>query len=416
MIRPLALYIGLRYTRAKRHNHFVSFIAVSSMLGIALGVAVLITVLSVMNGFDHEIKTRFFSMAPQLTITSFGQGIEKWQAMSDKVKQNPHVTGVAPFVGGQALMMNEGFNIPAVLYGVSPKLQSQVSDLKNKMVQGKFSNLKPGDFGIVVGVRLARRLALSMGDKVAVMIPKATVSIAGVHARLKQFTVVGIFKAGAGFGFDNRLAYIDLQDAQVLYLLGKNITGLRVKLDDVYNAPIVSQVLRQQLPTALSIGDWTGQFGAFFKAIKLEKTMMFLILILIIAVAAFNLVSSLVMTVTDKQSDIAILRTLGALPRTILSIFMIQGTIIGVVGLLIGLIGGVILSWNVTEVVNWIQNTFHVELLSANVYFVDYLPSKIELADVMHVMLIALGMSFVATIYPAWRASRTQPAEALRYD
>jgi len=303
-----------------------------------------------------------------------------------------------------------------VVTGILPSFESKMSNISDKMTEGKLSDLKANHFGIILGKSLADKLGLERGDKVTVLIPQATVTPAGIQPRLKRFTVVGIFDAGSGFGFDNHLGFINLHDAQKLFLLGDKVSGLRLKIKDVFDAPAFSQKLSHYLGEDYAISNWTGQFGAFFQAVKMEKTMMFLILLLIVAVAAFNLISSLVMVVNDKQSDIAILRTLGALPRTILATFMVQGSVVGVVGTLLGLIGGVLLALNATQIVNWVQHIFHVQFISSSVYFVDYLPSKIEWRDVLHVCLMALFMSFLATIYPAWRASRTQPAEALRYD
>ncbi len=416
MFKPLALYVGLRYTRAKRRNHFISFISLTSMLGIALGVAVLITVLSVMNGFDHEIHKRFFGMASQITVSSVSDGVADWQALERKLTKVAGVTGVAPFVGGQGLMTYEGVVQPAYLTGISLAEEPQVSELGSKMVVGQLSDLKAGQFGIILGQTLAEKLGLSVGDKVNVMIPKATVTPVGILPQFKRFTVTGVFSAGSGFNFDTSLAFIDLTDAQKLFQMGDKITGIRLKISNIYAAPMMSSIIARQLSPELMVSNWTQQFGAFFHAVSMEKTMMFLILVLIIAVAAFNLVSSLVMVVNDKQADIAILRTFGALPKTILGIFMVQGSFVGIIGTLLGLIGGIILALNATDIVNWLQNVLHMQLLSSGAYFVDYLPSRLQWTDVWHVCLVALGMSFLATIYPAWRASRTQPAEALRYE
>lgn len=416
MFKPLSICIGFRYTRAKKRNHFVSFISLSSMLGIALGVAVLITVLSVMNGFDHEIHTRFFGMAPEITVNDYSGKVEDWQKLGRIIDKMPGVIGSAPFVGGQGLLSNFDEVSPSVVTGISPQFEGNISNLTQKMQEGSLDSLQQGRFNIVLGKALAARLGVMLGDKVTLMIPQTSVTLAGVMPRFKRFTLSGIFSAGPGFNFDSRLAFINLEDAQKLFQLDDAVTGLRVKIKDVYSAPYLSQQLRAKLPRSTQVSNWTDQFGAFFKAVKMEKTMMFLILILIIAVAAFNLVSSLVMVVNDKQSEIAILRTLGAMPRTILAIFMVQGLFVGVFGTLLGLIGGIALALNATEIVSYLQQIFHMEILSSNVYFVDYLPSRLQWADVVEVCAVALLMSFLATIYPAWRASKTQPAEALRYE
>ncbi len=416
MFKPLPLFIGLRYTRAKRRNHFISFISMTSMIGIALGVMVLITVLSVMNGFDQQIQQRVFSMAPQVTISTYSNLLPDWQSMDKAVAHYPGVADTAPYIAGQGMLTGFGQVHPAMIFGVLPDREAKISQLANKMVVGKLDALTPGSFNIVLGQELATNLSAQVGDKVTLITPIAANTPMGIIPRYKRFTVAGIFNPGSGFGFDTTLAYVNLKDAQVLYQLGTQVSGLRLKLDNLYQAPDISNKLLDTLPRDTMIMNWTQQYGAFFDAVKLEKTMMFLIMMLIIAVAAFNLVSGLVMVITDKQSDIAILRTLGATPKTVMAIFMIQGTTIGLVGTLLGFVGGIILSLNATEIVQFIQNVFHLQLLSSSVYYVDYLPSKIEVSDVWHVCSLAALLSLLATLYPAWRASRVQPAEALRYE
>lgn len=386
------------------------------MVGIALGVMVLITVLSVMNGFDFEIRNRIFEMAPQIAVRTFSNSLNNWKSLADKLVENPEVIAAAPFVEGQGMLTNAGVVHPAMISGIDPIHQGSVSKIGSKMVEGKLSDLKPTQFGIVLGQQLANSLALVMGAKVTLITPEATLTPVGVTPRFKRFTVVGIFRAGNGFGFDSQLAFINIHDAQTLYQLGKGVSGIRLKIKGLYQAPQLSRQLAKGLHSTLYVTNWTQQYGPLFKAISLEKNMMFLILILIIAVAAFNLVSSLVMVVSDKRADIAILRTFGATPRTIMSIFIVQGVVIGLVGTLIGLLGGVELSLHVTEVVNFIQKTFHIQLLSANVYYMDFLPSRLMTSDVLHVTLTAFALALLATLYPAWRAARTQPAEALRYE
>lgn len=416
MFKPLAVCIGLRYTRSKRSSNFISFISLTSMLGIALGVAVLITVLSVMNGFDEQIQQRFFGMAPQVTVSSFTGKLNQWPALQQRLLKYPGVEAVTPYISGQGLLAYGGDNVPVMISGIIPKQEQRISELSEKMVDGRLSDLKPGSFGIVLGGGVAKRLGVEVGEKVLLMIPQATVSLVGVQPRFKRFTVTGIFTAGGGFGFDSQFAFINLEDAQKLFMLGQDISGLRLKITNIYRAPEFSNQLEQTLPEDIVVSNWTAQFGAFFKAVKMEKTMMFLILILIIAVAAFNLISSLVMIVNDKQADIAILRTFGARPKMILATFMVQGSLVGLIGTFLGTISGITLALNATALADWLQNRLNVQLLSSNVYFVDFLPSKLEWLDVIHVCAIALLLSFLATIYPAWRASRTQPAEALRYD
>ncbi|MCK4608009.1 MAG: lipoprotein-releasing ABC transporter permease subunit [Gammaproteobacteria bacterium] len=416
MFQPLSLYIGLRYTRAKKRNHFISFISLISMLGIALGIAVLITVLSVMNGFDYEIHNHIFNMTNQVTVTDLSGLTTDWNQLANKVKTVKEVTGVAPFVSGQGMLSNDGMVQGIMLSGVSPTRESQVSKIQTKMVQGKLTNLTSGSFGIILGQETADNLHVKIGDKITIITPKATLTPIGILPRFKRFTVAGIFHVGGGFGYDSSLALINLHDAQKLLQMGTAVTGLRVKVDNLYAAPKVANELMQRLPENYSVSNWTQQYGAYFKAITMEKTMMFIILLFIIAVAAFNLVSGLVMTVTDKQADIAILRTLGASPRTIMTIFIIQGAVIGLVGTLIGVIGGIILALNAPAIVAGIEHTFHTQFISASVYFIDYLPSRLDWHYVINVSGAALIMSLLATIYPAWRAAKTQPAEALRYE
>jgi lipoprotein-releasing system permease protein len=414
MFKPLALYVGLRYMRARKKTHFVSFISLTSMLGIGMGVMVLITVLSVMNGFDDEIHQRFFNMAPEITVTGEEGVLHDWQTVQEKIAAVPGVLGAAPFVAEQGLITYDGQVLPVMLTGVLPEQEKNITHLDDKILMGDLNKLP--HFGTVLGRELAEALGVMVGDKITVMIPKATVTIAGMEPRFKRFTVVGIFSAGAGFSFDSKLAFIDLNDAQKLMQLGETVSGLKLRIQDVYDAPRLTEVIFQTLGEGYRIGNWTEQFGDFFQMVKMEKTMMFFILLLIIVVAAFNLVSSLVMLVNDKQSDIAILRTMGATPRFILSVFVVQGMLVGIVGTLVGLGAGLLLAYNVTDLLNAIQSFFGVKLLASNVYFVDYLPSKILMADVLKVSFAALLLSFIATLYPAFRASKTVITEALHHE
>lgn len=417
MFRPVALYIGLCYTRAKQRNHFISFISLSSMLGIALGVTVLITVLSVMNGFDEEIRQRIFGMTSPITITPItNQVLSDWQPIANLVAHYPSVTTVSPFVAGQGMLVNSGVVRPAMISGILPQDEARFSVLGNKMVSGSLNQLKPTQFGMIMGKELADALGLIVGDTVTLLTPQASLTPAGIMPRFKRFTLIGIYRVGTGFGFDTGMAFIHMQDAQALFQLNHGVTGIRLKLTDLYAAPKISEALAQIVPPNLQVRNWTETFGDFFRVIALEKTTMFIILLLLIAVATFNLVSTLVMVVTDKQSDIAILRTLGATPRTILAIFVVQGTIISLVGTILGLIGGLTLALNATRLVAAIENYFHIELLSSSIYFVNYLPSKLVWSDVFHICGAAILLSLLATLYPAWRASRIQPARALRYE
>lgn len=414
MFTPLSCFIGLRYTRAKKRNHFVSFISLSSMLGIALGVMVLITVLSVMNGFDQEIHQRFFGMAPEISINHRDGKIVRWQALQKQLLTLPGVRLVSPYVSIQALISFQGHVMPVILTGVIPDEEERMSHLQEKLLFGSLAGLN--HFGMILGRHLAEQLDVIKGDLITVMIPEASVTPAGLVPRFKRFTVAGLFSAGSGFNFDTRLGFVDLHDAQKLMNLGEAVTGLKLKLNEVYAAPQLAEQIQAMLGEEYEVGSWVDQFGAFFHAVKMEKTMMFFILLLIIAVAAFNLVSSLVMIVNDKQSEIAILRTMGATPALILKIFIVQGMLIGVVGTGLGLLGGIVLAKNATQIVHGLEKLFHTQLLSANIYFVDYLPSKIMMLDLLEVCGLALLMGLCATLYPAYRASRIVIAEALHHE
>jgi lipoprotein-releasing system permease protein len=416
MYQPLSLFIGLRYTRSKKRSHYVSFISLSSMLGIALGVLVLITVLSVMNGFDEQIQQKVFSMVPQLTIQSLNGKMKHWQRLKQTVTNYPEVTAVAPYVSGQGLIQVSGSNAPIYVTGIYPQYAKSIVQLSDKMVEGSFKALKAGAYGIILGQKLALNLGLSLGSKLLMLTPQASISPVGVLPRIKSLTVVGIFHASGGFGFDDSLGFMQLQDAQKLYRMGDAVSGLQVKVKHPFLVHRTADALAEKLPAMIQINDWTEQYGNFFHAVSMEKTMMFLILLLIIAIAAFNLVSSLVMVVNEKRADIAILRTFGASRQLVTAIFIIQGLVIGLFGVLLGVIGGVVLSFNVTRLVNGLQDLLHTQFISSDIYFIDYLPSSLHWTDVMHVAAIAFILSLVATIYPAWRASCIQPAEVLRYE
>jgi lipoprotein-releasing system permease protein len=415
MYRPLQLFIGLRYTRAKRRNHFISFISLTSMVGIALGVTALITVLSVMNGFENELRQRILGMTSHATISSYGEELRNWKKLAEIADKNLHVLGSAPYIQKEGMLIHGQQVNGSIIRGVLPSEEPNVSDVAAKMVSGTLNDLQAGEYRIILGIDLARILGVMVGDKVTLVTPSANVTLAGVMPRLKRFTVSGIFEVGM-YEYDSALALIHLDDARRLFRMGEGVTGVRLKLDDLFLAPTVSRELAASIPGIYQVRDWTQYHANFFRAIKTEKTVMFVILLLIVAVAAFNIVSTLVMVVTDKTTDIAILRTLGATPRSILGIFMVQGTVIGFVGTLLGLIGGVTLALNVETIVPAIEHAFGVKFLPADVYYISELPSELHWDDVLKITGISFFISVIATLYPAWRASRTQPAESLRYE
>lgn len=414
MYQPLPLYIGLRYMRAKKKSHFVSFISLTSMLGIAIGVMVLITVLSVMNGFHEQIYKNFFGMAPEVTVSGQTNPIQDWQTLSQQLEHIPGIKSSAPFVEQMGLLKFDAQVAPVVLSGILPEKEQNVNHLKDKIVSGNIKNLP--HFGMIVGVALAEKLGIMLGDKVTVVIPEVTITPVGTTPRFKRFTIVGIFSAGAGFGFDKNLAFIDMGDAQKLMQLGTGVSGIKMKIDSIYQAPALSEQISRQIGDQYWVTNWTQQYGAFFQAVAMEKSMMFFVLILIIAIATFNLVSSLVMIVNDKQAEIAILRTMGATPRTVLLIFITQGMMVSIVGTLMGLIGGLLLASNASTIVSTLQEFFNIPLFTFNLYGSNLLPSKILFSDLWKICSIALVLSFVATIYPARRASKTIIAEALHYE
>jgi lipoprotein-releasing system permease protein len=409
------LLVGLRYTRAKRRNHFISFISLTSMLGIALGVAALIVVLSVMNGFQKEVRARILGVVSHVQITGADNRLNEWREVAREAAELPAVVAAAPFVNAQGMLMLGPSVRGIIVRGVVPELEQKVAEIGLRMVAGKLESLVPGEFSIVLGVELARALGARVGDRVTLIAPQGLVTPAGILPRLKQFSVEGIFEVGM-FEYDSTLALINLSDAQKLYGMGDAASGVRLKLRDLFESRQVTRDLITRLKGDLYISDWTRSHANYFRAVQIEKTMMFIILLLIVAVAAFNIVSTLVMAVTDKQPDIAILRTLGASPGGIMKIFIVQGALIGVIGTLIGVAGGIALALNIDVVVPFLERLLSMKFLSQEVYYITELPSDLQSGDVLAIALVSLLLSLFATLYPSWRAARINPAEALRYE
>lgn len=415
MAAAYELMIGLRYTRAKRRNHFISFISLISMLGIALGVAALIVVLSVMNGFQTELRNRILAVVSHVQISGASGEMEDWPAVAQQASKANGVLAAAPYIQAQGMLSFGSSVRGAMVRGILPELEDKVADFKPHMKEGLLESLQPDAFNVVLGSELARALGVFVGDRVTLIAPQGVVTPAGVVPRLKTFTVSGIFEVGM-FEYDSGLALIRMEDAQRLYRMDNRVSGVRLKLDDLFHAPRVTRELADTLNTPAFISDWTRSHANFFRAVQIEKNMMFIILSLIVAVAAFNIVSTLVMAVTDKQADIAILRTLGASPGSIMAIFMVQGALIGFIGLGIGVVGGVALALNVDVVVPFIERLLGTQFMSKEVYYISTLPSELQWRDVATITGVSFVLSLVATLYPSWRASRVNPAEALRYE
>jgi lipoprotein-releasing system permease protein len=413
MFKPIPVAIGLRYLRAKRRNGFISFISLASILGIALGVAALITTLAVMSGFQREIRDRMLQMVAHATVSADGDAMQDWPLAVRTAMQDKRVAGAAPYIETQGLLSGARRE-PALIRGVLPAEEGKVSVLAAKMVQGKLDQLTPGSFNIVLGKELAMWLGASVGDKVTLMTDMRATPM-GAMPQIKRFTVSGIFEAGYQ-EYDRNLAVINLKDAQKLARIGDGVTGVRLKLHDRDLSWEVARDLAVRLQGGYRVSDWSSENANMFRALRLEKTMMAILLSLIVAMGAFNLVSSQVMLVTDKQADIAILRTLGLAPKGVMQIFMVQGTLIGVIGTLMGVVGGILLTLNLEHILSAIERVFDVQLMPEDVYYITGLPTELQSGDVITIAIVALVMSFLATIYPAWRASRTDPAEALRYE
>lgn len=422
---PYELWIGARYAgltrsraRGGKRDGFVSFVAGTSMVGIALGVAALIVVLSVMNGFQKEVRDRMLSVLPHIEIYVPGveplKVLDEWSELAKQARQSPQVTGAAPFVAAQAMLMR-GQDLRGIqVRGIDPIAEKEVSDAGSQMVRGKMTDLKPGSFGIVLGQELADLLQVRIGQTVMMLAPAANISPAGFTPRMRQFTLVGTFRSGH-YEYDSSLAFVDATDAAKMFRDG-GMAGVRLRVTDMHRAPEIAQSLISLLPRNVAIADWSRNNRTWFAAVQTEKRMMFLILTLIVAVAAFNLLSSLVMAVKDKQSDIAILRSFGATPGEIARIFLVQGALIGVIGTLLGVMGGAAIAFNVDVLVPAIERMIGAQFLPREIYFINALPSDPQLSDITTIGVTSLIMSLLATLYPSWRASRLQPAEVLRHD
>jgi lipoprotein-releasing system permease protein len=415
MKMPLEVFVGLRYTRAKRRNHFISFITMISMLGIALGVMALIVVLSVMNGFENELRGRILGMVSHVTVSSFRGPLQEWQSLREETLEHPAVIGGAPYTEAEAMISNLSSVSGALIRGIDPELETGVSEIHQNMEFGELGDLVAGDYGIILGSGLANTLDVVPGDRVTMVTPQATSSPLGFLPRLRRFKVVGIFEIGV-YEYDRSSAIIHTEDASRLFRLDGGVSGLRLKLDDLDLAPQVRQDLKQSIGLEYWVSDWTLRHSNYFKAVRTEKTVMFIILSLIVAVAAFNIVSTLVMVVTDKQSDIAILRTLGMSPMSIMWVFMVQGTLIGLIGTLLGLVSGVVIASHIGVIVPALEQFFQTQFLPRGVYPITDLPAEMKQSDIIKIALLSFGISIVATLYPALRASKTRPAEALSYE
>ena len=415
MFKPLELYVGLRYLRAKRRNHFISFISLTSVIGITLGIIVIITVLSVMNGFQTEVRDRLLRMTAHANVLELDGKLDDWQDAASAVDYRPEIVGIAPYVDGQAMVVRGSQVTGILLRGVDPGLESNVSEIADFMEAGATTDLEPGAFKILIGSELARFLGAEIGHKITIITPEASITPAGILPKLRRFQIAGIYNVGT-HQFDRNTAVIHIEDAKRLYRLGDAVSGLRLRLTDLFLAPRVKAELNQDLQGKYWVTDWTSSHRNFFRAVKIEKTMMFIIMTLIVAVAAFNVVSMLVMVVTDKQSDIAILRTFGVSSRTILWIFIIQGSLIGFVGTVLGVLGGISLASNLEGIVAYIEKVFNTQFLDSSVYYISDLPSEVQFNDVFIVAVISFLLTVFATLYPAFKAAKTEPAAALRYE
>ncbi|WP_210014679.1 lipoprotein-releasing ABC transporter permease subunit [Pseudomonas palmensis] len=414
MFRPLSIFIGARYTRAKRRNHFISFISMTSMIGLSLGVLAMIVVLSVMNGFQREMSARILGIVPHAAVLG-AQPLDNWQAVADAALKNPEVLAAAPLTEMEGMLSYKGAMQPIQISGIDPAQEGKVSIVADHIVQGRLDDLKPGEFGVVVGEMTARRFGLRVGDKLTLIVPEVSTAPGGITPRMQRLNVVGVFKVGAEL--DGSMGLIHMADAASMQRWAPNqVQGVRLKVKDLYAAPQVSRAIVGELGEQYRADDWTHTQGSLFSAMKMEKTMIGLLLMMIIAVAAFNIIATLIMVVNDKGADIAILRTIGATPAQIMGTFMVQGSLIGVVGTLIGGVLGVIAALNVSQIVGWLERVSGQHIFTSDVYFISTLPSELQWGDVALICTAGLVMSFLATLYPAWRASQVEPAYALRYE
>jgi lipoprotein-releasing system permease protein len=415
MYHPLSLFVGLRYTRSRRRNHFISFISLISTIGIALGVVVLITVLSVMNGFHKEVRERILGMASHGDIQAIDGRMTDWRSAMAAARRHPEVIGAAPYVEGQAMLSHGRQVTGAVIRGVDPLLESDVVDVATHMIRGRLTDLQPGDFRVILGKELANTLGVGIGDKVTVIVPQITVTVVGSVPRLKRFTVSGIFEVGMG-EYDRGVAIMHIDDAALLQQLDGAVTGVRLRITDVWQARQVAFELAESMQGRYRVLNWTDYHRNFFAALKMEKRMMGLLLFFIVVIAAFNIVSTLVMMVIDKQSDIAILKTFGASPGQIMRIFIVQGATLGAIGTALGIAGGLALALNIEAAVAAVERAFDIRFIDPSIYYIAKLPSDVQTTDVILVGVGSFLLSLLMTLPPAWRAYRTQPAEALRYE
>ncbi|MCJ1884468.1 lipoprotein-releasing ABC transporter permease subunit [Pseudomonas sp. LA21] len=415
MFRPLSIFIGTRYTRAKRRNHYISFISLTSMIGLALGVLAMIVVLSVMNGFQKEMRSRILGMVPHAVLQQASGPLDDWQHVAEAAKKNPQVVGAVPYTQVDGMLSYKGLMQPIEVDGVDPALETQVSIIGQHMVQGRLEDLKATEFGVVIGEITARRFHVAVGDSLLLIVPEPSTAPGGITPRMQRLNVVGVFKVGAEL--DSTLALIHVDDAASLMRWQPGqVQSVRIALKDLFQAPDIGAAIAKQLGDGYRSVDWTHTQGSLFSAMKMEKTMIGLLLLLIVAVAAFNIIATLIMVVADKRADIAILRTLGATPKQIMAIFMVQGTVIGLIGTVIGCVLGVLAAYNVTAIVSTLERIAGTHVFNSDIYFINYLPSDPQITDIVLICVAALSMSFLATLYPAWRAASTQPAESLRYE